>query len=66
MLNHQKEILKNELSYIVNLGSSDVEIYDNLTALLEVLRVQEIISNEAYDDAEIKVSELWGYDTPER
>jgi hypothetical protein len=66
MINKRKEILKDELSYIVDLGTTDVEIYDNLTALLEVLRLQEIISNDAYDEAEIKVSKLWGYDTPYR
>ena len=58
-----KENLINELNYIVNLGSSDVEIYDNLQALLEVLRVQEIIDNEAYDIAEAKVNNLWGFNT---
>ena len=41
------------------------EIYDNLQALLEVLRVQEIISNEAYEQAEIKVSKIWGFNTNE-
>ena len=58
-----KETLINELNYIVNLGSNDVEIYDNLQALLEVLRVQEIIDNEAYDIAEAKVNSLWGFNT---
>lgn len=60
-----KQIMIDELSYIVNLGDTENEIYDNLQALLEVLRVQEIINNEAYEQAETKVSEIWGFNTNE-
>ena len=59
----KKQVLIKELSYIVDLGDTENEIYDNLQALLEVLRVQEIISNEAYEQAEIKVSKIWGFNT---
>lgn len=53
-----KQVLIKELNYLVDLGDTENEIYDNLQALLEVLRVQKIISNEAYDQAETKVSEI--------
>ena len=59
----KKQVLIKELSYLVDLGDTENEIYDNLQALLEVLRVQEIISNEAYEQAEIKVSKIWGFNT---
>lgn len=58
-----KQIIIDELSYVVNLGDTENEVYDNLQALLEVLRVQEIINNEAYEQAETKVSEMWGFNT---
>lgn len=61
--NDRKQIIIKELSYLVDLGDTENEIYDNLQALLEVLRVQEIISNEAYEQAEIKVSKIWGFNT---
>ena len=61
-----KQIIIKELSYIVNLGGTENEVYDNIQALLEVLRVQEIISNEAYEQAETKVSEIWGFNTNDR
>ena len=60
-----KQILIKELSYLVDLGDTENEIYDNLQALLEVLRVQKIIDNEAYKQAETKVSEIWRFNTNE-
>lgn len=60
-----KQVLIKELNYLVDLGDTENEIYDNLQALLEVLRVQKIISNEAYEQAETKVSEIWGFNTNE-
>lgn len=60
-----KQVLIKELSYLVDLGDTENEIYDNLQALLEVLRVQKIIDNEAYEEAEMKVSEIWGFNTNE-
>ena len=60
-----KQVLIKELNYLVDLGDTENEIYDNLQALLEVLKVQKIISNEAYEQAEMKVSEIWGFDTNE-
>ena len=55
-----KQVLIKELNYLVDLGDTENEIYDNLQALLDVLRVQKIIDNEAYEQAETKVSEIWG------
>ena len=60
-----KQVLIKELNYLVDLGDTENEIYDNLQALLDVLRVQKIISNEAYEQAEMKVSEIWGFNTNE-
>ena len=60
-----KQVLIKELNYLVDLGDTENEIYDNLQALLDVLRVQKIISNEAYEQAEMKVSEIWGFNTKE-
>ena len=60
-----KQVLIKELNYLVDLGDTENEIYDNLQALLDVLRVQKIISNEAYEQAETKVSEIWGFNTNE-
>ena len=60
-----KQVLIKELNYLVDLGDTENEIYDNLQALLEILRVQKIISNEAYEQAETKVSEIWGFNTNE-
>ena len=59
----RKQILIAELSYIVDLGSTSTEIYDNLQALLEVLRVQEVLDNDSYDQAEETVSRIWGFNT---
>ena len=61
----EKQIIIKELSYLVDLGDTENEVYDNLQALLDVLRVQGIISNEAYEQAEIKVSKIWGFNTNE-
>ena len=60
-----KQVLIKELNYLVDLGDTENEIYDNLQALLDVLRVQKIISNEAYEQAETKVSEIWEFNTNE-
>ena len=60
-----KQMLINELDYIVDMGDNDVEVYDNLLALLEVLRVHEIIDNESYDDAQIRLEKLWQFDKEE-
>lgn len=59
----RKQILIAELSYIVDLGSTSTEIYDNLQALLEVLRVQEVLDNDSYEQAEDAVSRIWGFNT---
>lgn len=59
----RKQILIAELSYITDLGSTSNEIYDNLQALLEVLRVQEVLDNDSYDQAEETVSRIWGFNT---
>lgn len=60
-----KQVLINELDYIVDMGGNDVEVYDNLLALLEVLRVHEIIDNESYDNAQIRLEKLWQFDKEE-
>ena len=52
-----------ELSYIVNLGDTENEIYDNLQALLIVLNQQGIIDNFSYECAETKVDKIWGFNT---
>ena len=57
-----KQMLINELDYIVDMGGNDIEVYDNLLALLEVLRVHEIIDNESYEDAQIRLEKLWQFD----
>lgn len=53
-----KQMLINELDYIVDMGGNDIEVYDNLLALLEVLRVHEIIDDESYDNAQIRLEKL--------
>ena len=60
-----KQMLINELDYIVDMGGNDIEVYDNLLALLEVLRVHEIIDNESYDNAQIRLEKLWQFDKEE-
>lgn len=60
-----KQLLINELDYIVDMGGNDIEIYDNLLALLEVLKVHEIIDDESYNSAEIKLEKLWQFDKEE-
>ena len=60
-----KQIIIKELSYIVNLGDTENEIYDNLQALLIVLNEQGIIDTFAYEYAETKVSKIWGFNTNE-
>ena len=60
-----KQLLINELDYIVDMGGNDIEVYDNLLALLEVLRVHEIIDNESYDNAQIRLEKLWQFDKEE-
>lgn len=60
-----KQMLINELDYIVDMGDNDIEVYDNLLALLEVLRVHEIIDDESYDNAQIRLEKLWQFDKEE-
>ena len=60
-----KQLLINELDYIVDMGGNDIEIYDNLLALLEVLKIHEIIDDESYNSAEIKLEKLWQFDKEE-
>lgn len=60
-----KLTLIEELSYVLDFGNTENEIFDNLMALLEVLRVQEIISTESYEDAECKLQAVWGFDSQE-
>ena len=60
-----KQMLINELDYIVDMGGNDIEVYDNLLALLEVLRVHEIIDEESYNNAQIRLEKLWQFDKEE-
>lgn len=60
-----KQLLINELDFIVDMGGDDVEVYDNLLTLLEVLRVHEIIDDESYDSAQIRLEKLWQFDKEE-
>lgn len=58
-----KQIRQNimrEINYIVDLSEQEMEFYDNLMALLETLRYCEIIDNESYDNAYLKLTKLWG------
>ena len=55
-----------ELSYIVNFSEQEMEFYDNLMALLEALRYLKIIDNESYDNAEVKLDKIWGFNTNDR
>ena len=59
-----KQIRQNimqEINCIVDLSEQEMEFYDNLMALLETLRYCEIIDNDSYDNAELKLSKLWGF-----
>lgn len=60
-----KQLLINELDYIVDMGGNDIEVYDNLLALLEVLKVHEIIDDESYNNAQIRLEKLWQFDNEE-
>lgn len=55
-----------ELNYIVDFSEEEREFYDNLTALLEALRYLEIIDNESYENADLKLAKIWGFNTNER
>ena len=58
-----KQIRQNimqEINYIVDFSEQEMEFYDNLMALLETLRYLEIIDNENYDNADLKLTKLWG------
>ena len=55
-----------ELNYIVDLGEQETEFYDNLMALLEVLTQLGIINNENYDNAELKLAKIWGFNTDDK
>lgn len=64
-----KQIRQNimrEINYIVDFSEQEMEFYDNLMALLEALRYLEIIDNENYDNAELKLAKLWGFTTDDR
>ena len=58
-------VIMQELNYIVDFSEEEMEFYDNLMALLEALRYLEIIDNENYDKAELKLAKLWGFNTNE-
>ena len=67
MVNKQKiQNIMQELNYVVNFGEQEREFYDNLMALLETLRYLEIIDNESYDNAELKLAKIWGFNTNDR
>ena len=67
MVNKQKiQNIMQELNYVVNFGEQEMEFYDNLMALLETLRYLEIIDNESYDNAELKLAKIWGFNTNDR
>ena len=55
-----------ELNYIVDFSEKEREFYDNLTALLEALRYLEIIDNESYENADLKLAKIWGFNTNDR
>ena len=64
-----KQIRQNimrEINYIVDFSEQEMEFYDNLMALLETLRYLEIINNESYDNAELKLAKMWGFNTNDR
>ena len=54
------QIIMQEINYIVDFSEQEIEFYDNLMALLETLRTLEIIDNEAYDNADLKLTKIWG------
>ena len=62
---NQIAVIMQELNYIVDFSEEEMEFYDNLMALLEALRYLEIIDNESYDNAELKLAKLWGFNTNE-
>lgn len=64
-----KQIMQNimtELNYIVDFSEEEREFYDNLMALLEALRYLEIIDNESYENADLKLAKIWGFSTNDR
>ena len=64
-----KQIMQNimtELNYIVDFSEEEREFYDNLMALLEALRYLEIIDNESYENADLKLAKIWGFNTNDR
>lgn len=64
-----KQIMQNimsELNYIVDFSEEEREFYDNLMALLEALRYLEIIDNESYENADLKLAKIWGVNTNDR
>lgn len=65
LYNNKQNIIQ-ELNYVVNFGEQEIEFYDNLMALLETLRYLEIIDNESYDNAELKLAKVWGFNTNDR
>ena len=56
-----KEDLIRDLNFIVDLGSSDNEVYDNLTAILEVLRLHDILDDYCYEEVEAILESYWGF-----
>lgn len=64
-----KQMMQNimqEINYVVDFSEEEMEFYDNLMALLETLRCLEIIDNESYDNAELKLAKIWGFNTNDR
>ena len=59
-----KEKIKETLSPLFNCENnlSDEEFYDELQFLLETLNELNIIDNESYEQAEYKVSQIWGFE----
>lgn len=56
-----KEDLIRDLSYIADLGSNDNEIFDNLMAILELLRSHDILDDYCYEDVEAILESYWGF-----
>ena len=56
-----KKDLIRDLNFIADLGSNDNEIFDNLMAILELLRSHNILDNDCYEEVEAILESYWGF-----
>lgn len=61
MSKEKSDKIYNELGTVI-LGANKIEFYDNISYILEALRDLDVIENEEFENIDIKLSKIFGYE----